>query len=76
MLSSPLDQRLELIRPMKSAVTSKANGEADGRRTLVNKSWSCGFRTDGLVGVKYRQAQVPESEVVPKEAKSQETIAQ
>lgn len=46
------------------------------RKNLVKQSWFCGFRTDGLVGVKYRQAQVPESEVVPKEAKLQETIAQ
>lgn len=46
------------------------------RKNLVKQSWFCGFRTDGWVGVKYRQAQVPESEVVPKEAKPQETVAQ
>ena len=39
-LSSPSDQRLELVRPMKSAATLKENGGADAGRTLVNKAGS------------------------------------
>lgn len=39
-LSSPSDQRLELVRPMKSAATLKENGGADAGRTLLNKAGS------------------------------------
>lgn len=39
-LSSPSDQRLELVRPMKSAATSKEHGGADAGRTLLNKAGS------------------------------------